>query len=108
MKVPSKIKKLQCLEILDLDHNQINLFPKAILALRKLTKLSLSRNFMVTIPAKIRKLPFLEELNISHNHIRSLPLGIQNSQKLSRLILSGNPLLHQTSATASDSFIEKI
>ena len=59
---------------------------------RGLTKVTLSRNCLVSVPEYLFELPLLSSLDLSHNSIKHLPLAMWSAPKLYLLNCSHNQL----------------
>lgn len=90
--LPSQLGNMGMLQVLKVDHNQLQ--GSLIAEIRKmpLTTLDASYNNMTGIPAEIGQLTQLQTLNYSYNKIDTLPNEIANLKQLKTLNLTGNPL----------------
>ena len=90
--LPSQLGNMDKLQVLKVDHN--NLQGALIAEIRKmpLVTLDASHNDMTGIPAEIGQLSQLQTLNYSYNRINSLPNEIANLKQLKTLDFTGNPL----------------
>ena len=90
--LPRSIEKLQNLEFIDLQYNNLTTFPEFIINLPSLRTLILSFNNLIELPDSISNLRNLENLFIKHNLLTSLPESICELKSLERLNLIGNPV----------------
>ncbi|XP_032830963.2 leucine-rich repeat and calponin homology domain-containing protein 1 isoform X11 [Petromyzon marinus] len=89
--VPLEVCHFVSLESLVLYHNCIRSIPEAIVNLRSLTYLNISRNQLTTLPPYLCKLP-LQVLNASNNKLVSLPEELGQLKELSALDVSCNEI----------------
>jgi Leucine rich repeat/WG containing repeat len=85
--------KLQKLQELHLDHNQISSLPEEIGLLTEMRTLNIDSNQLTSLPNEIGDLKSLRRLELSHNIIQSLPFEINRLQTLEYLSLNANWLL---------------
>jgi len=92
--IPSGISKLQNLEKLDLNNNEIRTLPDELFELSKLEVLKLNDNYIRTIPSQIKKLSNLKELELESNSYSGLdlPIEICELKNLEKINLSSNEL----------------
>src|SRR3990172_7766032 len=90
--IPSEIRLLTQLQVLDLASNQITVIPDALRALTQLQVLDLAGNQIKVIPDAICDLTQLRELYIACNLIREIPDAIRALTQLQRLYLNGNKI----------------
>lgn len=86
--VPSALKDLNKLKILQLAYNQLARIPEVIKELTNLRELNLSHNLIKTIPQWIFELPHLQVLHVSQSYINVIPKEIANLNNLKRLDIS--------------------
>lgn len=86
---PNSLKKLQNLESFHI-RTDLKKFPEFILNFKKLTKLSLSYNFLNSIPPSIDSLHNLKEMNFYSNKLSTLPHSIENLPNLTHLNIGKN------------------
>lgn len=72
------------------DGDRFKEFPKGILKLKQLKKLSLTNHSFESIPKEIAQLKHLEELNLYNNELQTFPAALVNLEKLNYLDLSSN------------------
>ena len=90
IELPPGIDQLQQLTRLDLDHNCFEAFPDQLLALRNLTRLTISGNPQIAeLPDTIQQLTGLECLYIADTGIKELPHTFSNLKKLRVLSIRG-------------------
>lgn len=95
--LPSEMGRMTKLEVLKLDHNQLQ--GSLIAEIRKmpLRLLDVSYNNMTGIPAEIGQLHALQTLNYSNNKITGLPNELANlKNNLLEFNLTNNPLSQNT------------
>ena len=81
------------LKLLDLQFNDIEILPPAILGLQQLQLLNLANNKLVEIPAQgWEKMMALRDVNFQSNKIKIFPGGLQLIKGLKRLDLSQNQI----------------
>ena len=90
--LPTSIQKLNRLQWLDLDGNNLTELPAEISDLKELMVLKVSNNQLVGLPTSIQKLNSLRELYMDGNNLTELPAEIGGLGKLRFLFVSGNPL----------------
>lgn len=90
--LPSQMGNMDKLQVLKVDHNQLQGALIAEIRKMPLTSLDASYNSMTGIPAEIGQLTQLQTLNYSYNKISTLPNEIANLKQLKTLNLAGNPL----------------
>lgn len=90
--IPPAIAKLQCLETLTLNNNQIQELPKELFELKNLRQLSLGKNEITHLPKEIGNLKGLRKLDLSQNQLRALPAEIAELNNLETLDLNENLL----------------
>ena len=99
MTLPDSIAALTALKTLYLGgNNKFTTFPKPIVKLTSLTKLSLNNNQLVTLPDSIAALTALKELYLGSNKFVTLPGSIAVLTALETLHLSYNPLAEPQSS----------
>lgn len=91
-RVPSSVREIRKLEILDLGENEIQELPQWIGELKKLRILSLGGNRLRSLPLEIGSLPNLVFFFLQRNQLNALPESIRRLP-LSFLSLSENPKL---------------
>ncbi|XP_053148877.1 volume-regulated anion channel subunit LRRC8E-like isoform X2 [Hemicordylus capensis] len=91
-RIPHAVFSLVNLQELNLKDNQLHSIEEIISFqhCRKLTRLKLWHNHISSIPEHIRKLKTLEQLDLSHNHIEVLPAQLFLCTRLRELDLSHN------------------
>uniref|UniRef100_A0A669R1G7 Leucine rich repeats and calponin homology domain containing 1 n=1 Tax=Phasianus colchicus TaxID=9054 RepID=A0A669R1G7_PHACC len=89
--IPTELCHFVSLETLNLYHNCIKIIPDAIVNLRMLTYLNLSRNQLSSLPACLCGLP-LKVLIASNNKLGSLPEEIGQLKQLMELDVSCNEI----------------
>ncbi|MDP3533514.1 MAG: leucine-rich repeat domain-containing protein [Alphaproteobacteria bacterium] len=90
--LPTSIKNLKKLKILNISYNNITFLPNEIGNLKNLTNLDLSANQLTILPNVIGNLNNLKELNLSNNKLTTLPDSVGNLNNLTELNLSNNKL----------------
>ncbi|KAJ5078785.1 leucine rich repeat kinase 2 [Anaeramoeba ignava] len=90
--LPSEIKNLTHLEILNINNNQLPTIPVEIGFLTGLQELYCGNNAMQYIPNEIGNLRFLRELHLHQNMLKTLPSSIGNLLNLECLYLYDNQL----------------
>lgn len=90
--LPSEIKNLTKLELLELDDNELESLPSEIGELSSLKLLDLGQNKLSSLPSKIQSLSNLEELYLSENNLSSVPSGISKMSNLMNLELNKNKI----------------
>jgi Leucine-rich repeat (LRR) protein len=90
--LPSQLGGMDKLQVLKVDHNQLQGALIAEIRKMPLVTLDASYNNMTGIPAEIGQLSHLQTLNYSYNKINSLPNEIANIKQLKTLNFTGNPL----------------
>lgn len=90
--LPSQLGGMDKLQVLRVDHNQLQGALIAEIRKMPLTALDASHNAMTGIPAEIGQLNQLQTLDFSYNKITTLPNELANLKQLKTLILTGNPL----------------
>ena len=90
--LPTSIQKLNRLQCLYLDGNNLSELPAEIGDLKKLMVLKVSNNQLVGLPTSIQKLNRLEWLYLVGNELTQLPAEIGDLNELKSLSVSGNPL----------------
>ena len=90
--LPTSIQKLNRLQLLNLDGNNLTELPAEIGDLKELMILSVTNNQLVGLPTSIQKLNRLQWLNLDGNNLTELPTGIGDLKELLQLSVSGNPL----------------
>jgi Leucine-rich repeat (LRR) protein len=88
--LPKSISKLQNLEVINLDHNQLKKLPDEFCNLKNLKQLLISENYLANLPDCIGKLSNLRVLSSDLNDIKMIPRSIGNCSELESLILDGN------------------
>ncbi|WP_192579165.1 leucine-rich repeat domain-containing protein [Dyadobacter aurulentus] len=88
--LPSGIKKMKRLEVLDLYYNNLKSLPKTITKLRSLTHLAIAHNQIEALPADIEKLSKVHTLYAHHNHLSKLPERFSKIKNLKLLDLGYN------------------
>jgi len=86
--IPTKIKNLKSLKILDLKGNSFRNLPKEIGELTKLEYLDLSYTKLDSLPVEIGQLTNLQNLDLSANELTSLPVEIGQLKNLQSLNLN--------------------
>jgi Leucine-rich repeat (LRR) protein len=95
--LPSQMGRMTNLQVLKLDHNQLDGSLIAEIRLMPLTTLDVSYNNMTGMPAEIGQLNKLVTLNYSYNKITGLPNELANlKNNLKTFNLTGNPLSQGT------------
>lgn len=89
---PEDVFKLENLEVLILDSNNISTVPKEIGSLKHLQLLSLSYNGLESLPDEISECDELWSLYLDHNKLKSLPEKFFLLKKLGKLGLKKNEL----------------
>jgi len=90
-KLPQDVLKISILEDLNISNNKISgALPSQIRELSKLKVLNASNNLMTGVPAEIGQLADLEVLDLSNNKLTGLPNELGNLKKLKVLNISGN------------------
>jgi len=90
--LPTSIQKLNRLELLYLDGNNLSELPAEIGDLKELRLLSVSNNQLVCLPTSIQKLNRLQRLYLDGNNLSELPAEIGALGELRNLYVGGNPL----------------
>ena len=90
--LPTSIQKLNSLQRLHLDGNNLTELPAEIGDLKELSWLSVRNNQLVDLPTSIHKLNRLEKLKLDGNNFTELPAEIGDLKELKELHVSGNPL----------------
>lgn len=90
--LPSEIKILSNLEILDLNNNRFTHFPSELFCLKTLVELDLSNNNISTIPSDIKYLNNIQDLCLGKNKITILPEELLFLSNLECLDLSDNSI----------------
>lgn len=85
--IPSEVRQLKNLEILDLSKNHIRSLPDWLTELPRLHTLILSKNDIAHFPANLADAPALRVLMLQRNPIDSLPPAIEEFAKLEFLDL---------------------
>ncbi|GAM21211.1 hypothetical protein SAMD00019534_043860 [Acytostelium subglobosum LB1] len=80
------------LKLLCLDHCQLAIFPLGLCGIVSLRRLSLKKNYILTIPKEIRSLYKLKRLDLSHNQIDFVPPEVSSLSSLKTLKLNNNNL----------------
>lgn len=89
--VPASVFALTDVERLDLSGNGLHgSLPSDIRNLKALKVLNLRNNSLTGLPAEVGQLTELQILDLSHNQLTSLPHELGNLQKLQFLYLTGN------------------
>lgn len=95
-KMPEHILTMTDLQELDLSHNALTgALPSEIRRLQNLEMLDISDNMMTGLPAEIGQLSKLRILNASNNQLTGLPHELGNLRNLEVLDLSGNDISNQ-------------
>ncbi|MFX1323465.1 MAG: leucine-rich repeat domain-containing protein [Promethearchaeota archaeon] len=92
-KLPNWIKKLDCLEVLNVNVNSLNQLSDSIGELKNLKELLLWQNELNYLPNPIGNLKNLEILNLRLNQIKELPSSIGKLSSLKELNLHDNQLI---------------
>ncbi|MEM9000326.1 MAG: leucine-rich repeat domain-containing protein [Bacteroidota bacterium] len=87
-----RLKRLNCLEELDLSNNEFRALPDGIGNLTDLTNLNISGNGLERLPDSIGNFTELESLNVSYNSLTALPKTLTNLKCLKYLNASKNRL----------------
>lgn len=87
-----ELAKLQKLESLDLEGNELVSLPKSIGTLKNLIMLDVTENNLTSLPASIGNLKKLDDLLLHDNKLTSLPESIGKLENLNVLFLYGNRL----------------
>ena len=90
--LPSQLGNMDRLQVLKVDHNQLQGALIAEVRKMPLVTLDASYNNMTGIPAEIGQLDHLQILNYSYNKINTLPNELANLRQLKTFDLTGNPL----------------
>src|SRR3990172_7048871 len=90
--IPDALRALTQLQVLDLDRNQIKVIPDAICDLTQLRELYIACNLIREIPDAIRALTQLQRLYLNDNQITVIPDALRDLTQLQRLYLNGNKL----------------
>ena len=88
--LPKTFYKLDSLEVLFLEYNELTTIPDDIFQFRNLTTLSLLSNNIESVPTEISNLKNLELLGLGNNRVGSLPDELANLKKLKHLDISQN------------------
>src|SRR3972149_3942822 len=88
--IPSEIRLLTQLQVLDLASNQITVIPDALRALTQLQVLDLAGNQIREIPDKLRALTQLQHLDLDRNQIKVIPDAICDLTQLRELYIACN------------------
>lgn len=90
--LPSQMGGMTNLQVLKVDHNQLEGALIAEIRKMPLVTLDASYNKMTGVPAEIGQIKTLKTLDYSYNNINALPNEIANLKQLKQLNLTGNPL----------------
>jgi len=90
--LPSDIKRLTKLKVLELNNNQIKILPPEIGELKSLEVLDIGNNSFKDMPDMLFSLPNLKTIKLSNNNIEDLPPGIGNNSNVENLYLDKNQL----------------
>ena len=90
--IAEEIGELRELTKLSLNHNDIDSFPESFCQLDGLVSLNLNGNKIVNLPEDIGFLCKLEEINLSDNKLTALPESFGNLKRLIKLNLSKNQI----------------
>lgn len=90
--LPVELGSMTRLEVLKLDHNQLQGSLIAEIQHIPLRELDVSYNKLTGIPAEIGKLKNLEILDYRYNNVANIPNEIGQLKQLKELRLTGNPL----------------
>jgi small GTP-binding protein len=91
-RIPPDIAKLQDLEVLILEKNQIAELPTELFELPRLKELYLKDNGITSLPRNISRLTSLRKLDLSKNQLRDLPLELCELKELETLDVAENRL----------------
>ena len=89
---PPEIFKLNNLEFLDLERNELQKLPNEIVLLTKLQELYLFKNQIESLPGNFGNLKNLKILGFASNQLKSFPLELISLEKLEVLDLSDNQI----------------
>ena len=90
--VPEAIFTLEGLKNLNLTGNFFTEIPTEVCGLKKLRKLSIQRNALLSLPEELFSLELLESLELGENYLESIPNGISQLKKLTYLNLERNQI----------------
>ncbi|KAA3605250.1 MAG: hypothetical protein DWQ06_03655 [Calditrichaeota bacterium] len=99
--LPTEIKNLTKLELLELDDNLLEVLPSEIGELSSLKLLDLGQNKLSFLPSEIQKLSNLEELYFGENEFSSIPSGVSQLSSLMNLELNKNKITSIPSSLGS-------
>ena len=91
--LPSELRNLINLKVLNLSDNELTELPNGIFNLINLTFLGLGQNRIPSLPPEIGKLKNLTVLDLGDNRLTSLPHEIGQLKNIKTLVLHGNPLI---------------
>lgn len=91
--IPDSIRLIKNLEVLKLDHNELEELPEAIGDLDKLEWLILNNNKIKTLSESVGRLKSLKELRLNDNKLKELPDSIGNLKSLEKLHLGNNVIV---------------
>jgi Leucine-rich repeat (LRR) protein len=103
--IPSRIKKLTKLKILNLSDNLFSVFPLEILELGYLEELNMNGNDLSALPMDISKLQSLKKLVLSENLFIDFPVEVLRLRCLENLDLSRNNISNLKKNLFSDESI---
>jgi Leucine-rich repeat (LRR) protein len=87
--LPDSFDVFTQLEVLDIGHNQFEVFPIPVAHLRNLKALIASDNRLTSLPDALGNLKKLEVLDFYNNEILNIGLGLFQLENLKKLDLSG-------------------
>ncbi|XP_002120697.2 uncharacterized protein LOC100176998 [Ciona intestinalis] len=90
--VPKEIGKLQSLQTLVLDTNELESIPEEISGLKQLKALTLSNNCLTELPNGFSNLKNLRSLHLANNRFCSLPVSVCHLSNLGFLDMTDNDL----------------
>ena len=88
MKIPTTLRNLQNLKVLDLRNNVLQTFPPQLTELLKLEELHVSNCQLADLPNSLANLQQLKTVDLSNNLFKGLPFSITKLRNLCKLYLS--------------------
>ena len=88
--LPMSVGRLNALEVLTINDNELSLLPKEIFNCTKLTRLEIQSNSLLSLPPGISKLVNLRVLDLRNNQLDALPREIGRLKSLQKLQVWGN------------------